>query len=393
MRMTKWIFRLLSEIRDEAIVGEATKLLESLAKSKFSDVVSRKKVPISVSSAVDEISWMLTVEPQKAQKLFLFSDSMMRKKPYKCDIRNYVDEYSSPGITAFIYHAHLIIYLVTSERINRNDDNDNDQCLFDKLFLETIIIGPCARKLRNIIGRLSSKINYNKVIDSPTCSCYQLSSRSITRVACKPYYKIFFNGKDELFSEVDKLLGYSAKLLDMGIDSTIGILLYGKPGTGKSSIAKAIASTNLMTVVNCDISAIPPQQEGGQVGLFNIISSTSHRLRGDILYLFDDCDVMLGSNNGKRSPYLTQMLQILDGTAFEEGRNIVVLTTNHIERLDDAIMRSGRINIKMEIGDINEECAIKLCESLGADPKIILKDVSYPVNPAWLQDECIKSIM
>jgi chaperone BCS1 len=46
---------------------------------------------------------------------------------------------------------------------------------------------------------------------------------------------------------------------------------------------------------------------------------------------------------------MSGLLNILDGVASEEGR-VVIMTTNHIESLDKAIIRPGRVDLKIELG-------------------------------------------
>jgi chaperone BCS1 len=50
---------------------------------------------------------------------------------------------------------------------------------------------------------------------------------------------------------------------------------------------------------------------------------------------------------------LSGLLNALDGVAAQHGR-IVVMTSNHPERLDPALVRPGRIDVKVELGHADD---------------------------------------
>lgn len=51
---------------------------------------------------------------------------------------------------------------------------------------------------------------------------------------------------------------------------------------------------------------------------------------------------------------LSDILNSLDGIISCHGR-ILIMTTNHIEKIDQAILRPGRVDLKVELGYINDE--------------------------------------
>ena len=54
------------------------------------------------------------------------------------------------------------------------------------------------------------------------------------------------------------------------------------------------------------------------------------------------------------SNFLEANLNALDGVATQEG-NVLFMTTNHAERLDEALIRAGRIDERVELGSCDED--------------------------------------
>jgi chaperone BCS1 len=147
-----------------------------------------------------------------------------------------------------------------------------------------------------------------------------------------------------------------------GIPYRRGYLLYGPPGTGKSSLSLALAGYFRMKIYIVSLSSINATEEG----LTSLFSSLPTRC----LVLLEDIDTAglthtredteptpvppPGSNPSTPPPppttgttgrlSLSGLLNILDGVASQEGR-LLIMTTNHIEKLDKALIRPGRVDM------------------------------------------------
>ncbi|KAF5127128.1 putative mitochondrial chaperone BCS1-B [Metarhizium anisopliae] len=130
-----------------------------------------------------------------------------------------------------------------------------------------------------------------------------------------------------------------------GIPYRRGYLLHGPPGTGKSSLGSAVAGE-----FNLDIYIIsaPTVDDQALEELFN-------RLPERCVVLLEDIDAIGTDRQGsdkfgkkEKALSLSGLLNALDGVASQEGR-ILIMTTNHIENLDEALIRPGRIDMKLEI--------------------------------------------
>jgi len=131
----------------------------------------------------------------------------------------------------------------------------------------------------------------------------------------------------------------------LGIPWRRGYLLYGPPGTGKTSVAYALAGELRLKL--CTLSLTNPKLNDHT--LADLLQRTPPRS----LILIEDIDAFFHARDkqdARIAVSFSGLLNALDGVAAQEGR-IVVLTTNHRERLDAALIRPGRIDVEVELGN------------------------------------------
>jgi chaperone BCS1 len=137
-----------------------------------------------------------------------------------------------------------------------------------------------------------------------------------------------------------------------GIPWKIGIVLYGPPGTGKTSLIHALASD-----FNFHIKYVKSLHGLGAAFKTGTVSD---------LFVIEDMDTIAsglnrdrsgagGSEEGRASP-LHEILNSMDGMQTPDGLKFII-TTNHLDRLDPAIIRPGRIDEAIEIGPLPVESA------------------------------------
>ncbi|KAA0580175.1 AAA family ATPase [Azospirillum sp. B21] len=133
---------------------------------------------------------------------------------------------------------------------------------------------------------------------------------------------------------------YSAR----GIPWRRGYLLYGPPGTGKTSLIRALASElDLdLSIVNLASDRLDDQQ---LCALLGTAPARSVLLFEDIDAVFRDRD----AETAGRGITFSGLLNAIDGVMSQEG-HLLVMTTNHLDRLDPALIRPGRIDRRQEIG-------------------------------------------
>ncbi|ERG93226.1 MAG: AAA family ATPase, CDC48 subfamily [Haloquadratum walsbyi J07HQW1] len=144
----------------------------------------------------------------------------------------------------------------------------------------------------------------------------------------------------------------------MGIDAPKGVLLYGPPGTGKTLIAKAVANE---TNANF-ISVRGPQLLSKWVGESEkAIRQTFRKARqvSPTVIFFDELDSLAPSRGGETGNNVServvnQLLTELDGLE-ENGNVMVIAATNRPDMIDPALIRSGRFDRLVLIGQPGEE--------------------------------------
>ena len=177
----------------------------------------------------------------------------------------------------------------------------------------------------------------------------------------------------------------------LGVNHQVGILLYGPPGTGKTSVAKAISLMLDRPLYTINASTFP-----------TIVPDFSN-LSGGIV-LFEDIDYIFGSGSGNEvtsvaseeaKAKVNTLLQTLDGTGSCPDI-IYIATTNSIEKLNEAMIRDGRFDLKIHMDNIaNLAEAKKLCLSMtlsNEQADKLLADETLPINPAALQNKFVQEL-
>ena len=164
--------------------------------------------------------------------------------------------------------------------------------------------------------------------------------------------------KQQVQESVEWPLTTPEKFDRMGVEAPKGVLLYGPPGTGKTLMAKAVASE---TNANF-ISVRGPQLLSKWVGESEkAIRQTFRKARqvSPTIIFFDELDSLapargqeMGNNVSER--VVNQLLTELDGLE-EMGEVMVIGATNRPDMIDPALIRSGRFDRLVMIGQPDEE--------------------------------------
>lgn len=129
-------------------------------------------------------------------------------------------------------------------------------------------------------------------------------------------------------------------------------MLHGPPGTGKTSFVQALAGA-----LDFNIAMLSLSQRGLHDDLLNrLLLNIPPRT----IVLLEDADAAFSNRRqtdedgySGGSVTFSGLLNALDGVASAEER-IVFMTTNHLERMDEALVRPGRIDMMIHLGNASE---------------------------------------
>ncbi|KAM3068066.1 hypothetical protein ACMFMF_009432 [Clarireedia jacksonii] len=212
-------------------------------------------------------------------------------------------------------------------------------------------------------------------------------TRCVSRVS-RPFSTVILDEevKQKLLDDIKDYLHPNTRrwYSNRGIPYRRGYLLYGPPGTGKSSLSFAIAGYFKLKIYIVSLNSASTTEDS-LTSMFAELPKQCVVLLEDIdtaglTHTRDDDDAFGGdfdddeapssplsvatktlqklankSNAGKEGKIsLSALLNVIDGVASQEGR-ILIMTTNHIEKLDEALIRPGRVDMSIHFNLASRE--------------------------------------
>lgn len=156
--------------------------------------------------------------------------------------------------------------------------------------------------------------------------------------------------KQELLSIID-LLQNPKTAKDYGIALPKGILFNGPPGTGKTTIAKAVASMAGLNFFVLRANDIVSKWVGESEKNLTKLFETATKYSPAVIFI-DEIDSLAKKRSDGNAAHadnlLNHLLQLIDGVIKTEGI-YVIAATNRAELVDEALRRAGRLNRTIEI--------------------------------------------
>lgn len=270
---------------------------------------------------------------------------------------------------SFNYGLYLMIYKKTLVIIIKDKI---DKATFDRVIdsVEVIIFGLKRKEVFNeIVEFIHDKSNNSMTKVMSTNSNYYFHY-----VLPKTFDNIWMRDKDKFLTILNIWKNNRNMYMSNGIVYKLGILLYGPPGTGKTSVVRAIANWYDAKIRIINFKTFKDE---------NQFVESMVTLPGKTVFVFEDIDIIFQKreDNNNDDISLSTLLNILDGI-MSLNNCIYVATTNHIERLDKALIRPGRFDVSIKMDIIKTKKDLKdFCEIMGRS----MYDIKLPVVPSKLQ--------
>ncbi|CAG9947703.1 unnamed protein product [Clonostachys rosea f. rosea IK726] len=156
--------------------------------------------------------------------------------------------------------------------------------------------------------------------------------------------------KQQFLSDIQGFLSEETRLwyTQRALPYRRGYLLYGPPGTGKSSeLDLDVYVINVPDITNSTLKNLFESLPDTCIVLLEDIDAVGVSRTSDPENIEDVVPARV-SRRGRGSVTLSGLLNTLDGVTSQDGR-IVVMTTNHRENLDEALIRPGRVDMQIEL--------------------------------------------
>ena len=170
--------------------------------------------------------------------------------------------------------------------------------------------------------------------------------------------------KEHLMEDIAQFRKSKHRYQRLGIPYHRGYLFYGPPGTGKTSLVSALAAYFGLSIYTANLTEFTDRS----------LMSAVNQVPASSVLLFEDIDCMKSSQaradstgtadtkqnaTSQSGVTLSGLLNVLDGFYAPTGV-LFVMTTNHMEKLDQALLRPGRIDYRLYLGKASDMQKVEL---------------------------------
>ena len=292
-------------------------------------------------------NWLATTNYAKRTNL-LTVISLSRRSDHKKPLLYFVP---APGNHLFFYKNRIIWIYRNREKMQGGSGGT-------PILFEQYTITMLGRNKNILKEMIADARDYNYKLEQDKVKIYINSDWDWINVECQTPRKLkTVVLKDKLQYEVlDDIKEFFKKeswYNKMGIPYRRGYLLHGCPGTGKTSLVKALAGELSIPIYILNIS-----KEMKEDKFQSLISEVPQKS----IIVIEDVDCLFTKKREMDKKYnitFKTVLNAIDGLISPYG-TLLFLTTNHKLKLDEALIRPGRIDKKYKIDKMDQEQASEL---------------------------------
>lgn len=275
-----------------------------------------------------------------------------------------------------------------------SSSDSNKSCIYKRLTITTY--SEDLVKLRDFIKKCNN--DYSKFVNNqkelmfiiPNIDYDEVYYSTYTFTSNKTFSNLLCNKKDKIIEMIDSL---NNKKIDK-----LGILMHGIPGSGKTTIIKCIANYTRRSIIAIDLKKIKSRSVLLDI-LFRTYAGNLSLPLSRRIYVIEDIDCtsdmvlerssIIPTNSDKEeSLTLSDILNCIDGI-LELKDTIMIFTTNYVDKLDKALIRPGRIDLKIELSYMDRESKftyIKNAYPNCCDLSIDNSHLDIEITPAELEN-------
>ena len=298
----------------------------------------------------------------------------------KKNIKDYKDifierKYSAsiiPGTYYYFYKKHFI----TINTILKEDEKSKEKATASI----NIIGNNCRKLLHNILKEDNSNDIY-------CCNIVNEYDRYYTDVKYRSLNSVFSLQKKEVINHIEEWINSKETYDELGIIYKDGVLLYGKPGTGKTSFIRALACKYGFNIIQVDLSNDPLKK----LDVFFNQGLTKNNDKKDqkFIVFMEEVDYPLKDEKIKLQVE-NKITQILDSVN-SLNNCYFIFTTNDVSVIPEKWLRFGRLSKKIELTYLNRPYAEKICKSFNLSLEE-LNITEEEIQPAELSKEIMIKI-
>lgn len=352
---------------DNIYMTKLSLVAQSISNSSLVDAVKQDSIKLVKNKLKDHFGKEFYIFKGK------YGDSYNKKlhewiKKYDSDFEYHYSKISE-NLTDFVklicLETYTFMYIATGSKIERNniydivnrkEENDYDIYIY--------IFGRKARRyikeLEKIIEIRSTMNKSNKIYVVTEITNAGYSSINVIDLKKRDLNTLYFSHGEvnNIINHIDHFETTKAMYSDKQLLYKTGILLYGEPGTGKSSMVNALATKYKRSIISLSMNKI------SSIDFAHLTMLINNDDLDNYIILMEDIDTLFLNREEKvekdknYNDIINQLLQFLDSNT-SPNNVIFAATTNHINMLDKALLREGRFDLKIEVKGLNDMNVIK----------------------------------